>query len=221
MPCGTTTCSTNSMGNSVCDAANNRCVQCLSDSDCASQMTNKTCDLRPGMQGLPTGRCIGCIDNSHCAAGSACIGNTCVAGCSTDSDCSADGGGRTPRCNPTTMVCAQCGSDAHCTSSNARACGPAGTCVQCSIDAHCASNTSRPYCSASNSCVQCFTDAQCPPPATCNTRGSCSGGGGGGGRGDDAGTPPTADSGGGMPPTPDSGGGRPPMADSGSGGGRD
>ncbi|HMJ56931.1 MAG TPA: hypothetical protein VK540_32910 [Polyangiaceae bacterium] len=223
--CGTRTCSTNPTGNTVCDAPNDRCVQCLADGDCASQATNKTCDLRTNMQGLPTGRCIGCLDNSNCAAGSMCIDNTCIAGCSTDNDCSADGGGRTPRCNPTTKVCAQCGSDAHCTSNNAPACGPAGTCVRCSSDAHCASTMNQPFCSLTNTCVQCFSDDQCVPPMTCNTRGSCSGGGGGGGRdgggsgGDDGGgTPPIPDSGGGTPPTPDSGGGTPPTSDSGGGG---
>jgi hypothetical protein len=223
-PCGTTTCSGNSMGNTVCDAPNNRCVQCLADGDCASQMTNKACDLRPNMQGLPTGRCIVCVDNSHCAAGSVCIGNTCVAGCSTDRDCSADGGGRTPHCEPTTKTCAQCGADSHCTSPMTPACGPAGTCVQCTTDTQCVATMGRPYCSVTNTCVQCVTSDQCTPPATCNTRGSCSGGGGGGtdaggGRGDGGGTPPTPDSGGGTPPTPDSGGGTPPTPDSGGGGG--
>jgi hypothetical protein len=113
--CGTMTCSSNSMGNTVCDLPNNRCVQCLSDGDCSSQTTNKTCDLRPNMQGLPTGRCIGCLDNSQCAAGSVCIGNACIGKCATDRDCSADGGGQTPRCNPTTNTCVQCISDAQCT----------------------------------------------------------------------------------------------------------
>jgi Cys-rich repeat protein len=218
--CGTMTC-TGAMGNSVCDLPNNRCVQCLSDGDCASQATNKTCDLRPNMQGLPTGRCIGCLDNTQCAAGSVCINNTCIGKCSTDRDCSADGGGQTPHCNPTTTTCAQCGSDAHCTNPNARACGPAGTCVQCNVDTQC-TTINAPFCSLTNTCVQCIGDAQCTPPATCSARGTCGGGGGvpdAGGRGDGGGTPPTPDSGGGTPPTPDSGGGTPPTSDSGGGGG--
>jgi hypothetical protein len=218
--CGTMTCSSNSMGNTVCDLPNNRCVQCLSDGDCSSQTTNKTCDLRPNMQGLPTGRCIGCLDNSQCAAGSVCIGNACIGKCATDRDCSADGGGQTPRCNPTTSTCAQCGSDAHCTSGMARACGPAGTCVQCNVDSQC-TTIMAPFCSLTNTCVQCISDAQCTPPATCNTRGSCGGGvvmDAGRGGGDAGGTPPQ-DSGGGTPPTQDSGGGTPPTQDSGGGGG--
>ena len=216
LSCGTVVngCAANPQGNTVCDLANNRCVQCLADPDCSGQTTNRTCDTRltgNGNNRLPTDRCVQCIDNTQCAAGGTCSMNTCIGGsCSTDRDCSPDGGGRTPHCEPTTKTCAQCGADVHCTSPMAPACGPAGTCVRCTIDAHCAT-TMTPYCSLTNTCVQCFSDDQCTPPATCNTRGSCSGGGGGmdgGGRGGDGGgTPPTSDSGGGTPPTPDSGGG--------------
>ena len=123
---------------------NNRCVQCLTDPDCAGQPTNRTCDTRltgNGNNRLPADRCVQCIDATQCSPGAACTMNTCVGGsCSTDRDCSPDGGGRTPHCEPTTKTCTQCGADIHCTSSNAPACGPAGTCVRCTIDAHCAND---------------------------------------------------------------------------------
>ena len=87
MSCGTVVngCTANPNGNTICDLANNRCVQCLTDPDCAGQATNKTCDTRPsGMTMLPADRCVQCIDATQCPPGATCsMANTCTTPCGT------------------------------------------------------------------------------------------------------------------------------------------
>jgi Cys-rich repeat protein len=218
--CGTATCTAMPTGNNICDAPNNRCVDCMTDADCAVEPNNPRCDTTPNAAGLPRYACEECADNSHCPAGQVCVDNECEPTCMTDTDCSADGGGQAPHCNPTTKVCAECGSDAHCTGTQTVCI--AGSCEDCTTDMHCqATQPMTPFCRiADNNCVACLTNDHCTPPATCNTQGRCGGGGGGMDGGGmppppDSGNPPPPDSG--NPPPPDSG--NPPPPDSGGGGG--
>jgi Cys-rich repeat protein len=185
-PCGTTTCTTTPTGNDICDLPNNRCVDCMTNADCAVETTNKFCDtsVNPTTT-LPRFTCEECLTTADCPMGNVCLGNNCEASCTTDAQCSADGGGNSPHCNPTTKVCAECGSDAHC-SGTTPFCTPDGSCEQCLTDAHCAAQTPRVLCNpTNNTCVQCIDSTQCTPPATCGRQGTCTGGGpadsGGGG----------------------------------------
>jgi hypothetical protein len=181
--CGTSAmCTTDPVGNDKCDATNNRCVDCMSDADCAVETTNKRCDtsVNPNNM-LPRYACEECLDNSHCMANQVCADNECVPTCTTDAECSADGGGNAPHCNPTTRVCSECGTDAHCTGTQTVCIN--GECEDCTTDAHCmASQPMSPFCRvADNNCVACLTNDHCTPPQTCNTQGQCRGGGGGDG----------------------------------------
>jgi Cys-rich repeat protein len=185
--CGTTTCTTNPTGTNICDLPNNRCIDCLTDVDCEVETNNKRCDTSVNPTNmLPRDNCVECTADAHCPTGEVCIGNNCQASCTTDAQCSTDGGGMNPHCNPTTKICAECGSDSHC-SGTTPYCIPAGTCEQCTTDAHCAAQTTRILCNTTNNtCVQCIDSTQCTPPATCGRQGTCTGGGpadGGGGGG--------------------------------------
>jgi Cys-rich repeat protein len=191
--CGTAQCATNPTGNDKCDLPNNRCVDCMTDADCAVEMGNPYCDTTLNTAGLARYACEECVTNAHCPAGQVCFDNNCEAGCATDADCSADGGGNNPHCNPTTMVCSECGADAHC-SGNQPYCSTEGECVECMSDAHCAATPMTPLCRLSDfNCVQCIGNDNCTAPMTCGRNGNCSGGGG--------------MDGGGMPPPVDAGGG--------------
>ena len=215
--CGTANCSTNPTGNDKCDLPNNRCVDCLNDADCAVEMGSPHCDTSLNPAGLPRYACEECVTAAHCPAGQVCVDNNCEASCTTDANCSADGGGGAPYCNPTTMSCAECATDAHCSGNNP-ACSPIGECEECTTDTHCAAQTMTPFCSpgyecvecmndghcatqvnqpicnpSNNNCVQCITSDQCTPPATCGRGGNCTGGGGM----DAGGTSPDAGGGGG------------------------
>jgi Cys-rich repeat protein len=175
-PCGTAMCDTGE----VCDAANNRCIDCLSDMDCADETTDKRCDLRPNAMGLPTGSCEECTESSHCPTGEVCFEDNCEPACTSDMACATDSG--TPRyCHPTNKVCSECVTDANCPTTQPR-CTTGGSCEECITDAHC-TNPMQPYCD-DNDCVQCRTTADCPAGQTCNNQGTCTtpmdGGRGGG-----------------------------------------
>lgn len=166
-PCGTAMCDTGE----VCDLANNRCIDCLSDTDCADETTDKHCDLTPNSAGLPTGSCEECTASTHCATSEVCFENNCEPACTSDMACATDGG--SPRyCHPTNKVCSECVTDTNCTTTQPR-CTTGGECVECITDAHC-TNPAQPYCD-DNDCVQCRTTADCPAGQTCITQGQNSG----------------------------------------------
>jgi hypothetical protein len=193
MPCGTTMCDSDE----VCDLANNRCVECGSDADCADERSDRRCDLRPNLAGIPTGNCEECLETSHCPAGQMCVNENCEPTCTTDMDCSANGGNNS-YCHPTRQICGECGTDAHCASNmNNPYCTPDGDCKECTADSHCATQMAQPYCLRNNcsecmtnahcadptqpycadgECVACRTTADCTSPQICNNNGNCSGG---------------------------------------------
>src|SRR5689334_2152353 len=101
--------------NQICDPTNSRCVQCLMDSDCASQATNKVCDTRPNMfTMLPADRCVECLTDANCPAGTTCntTSSTCVAPCGTTT-CATSGMGNTV-CDAPNNRCVQCLTNSDC-----------------------------------------------------------------------------------------------------------
>src|SRR3989338_6194102 len=76
----------------VCNPANNLCVQCLADSNCASTPSTPKCDLTSktckdkcfgvscttGVCDTNSGSCVGCLSNADCASGLTCTNNVCV-----------------------------------------------------------------------------------------------------------------------------------------------
>jgi len=174
--CGTanngTGCNPNG-NNSHCDVANNRCVQCTSDTDCAAnpnQMGNPFCDT-VGLNGagLPNDTCEECLMDSQCAAGRACVNHNCIVNCTTDAQCAA--------ATPMTPICNTAVTP--------------GLCVQCLDDMQCAGVTDnngvpRPHCrlpmtNNANQCRACNTTADCAPGLVCSQGGNCNMGFDGGG----------------------------------------
>jgi Cys-rich repeat protein len=166
-PCGT---ANNGLGcnpngnNRICDLANNRCVQCTSDTACAAnpnQPGNVYCDtVGTNAAGLPNDTCEECLLDSHCATGMACVNNNCVQTCTTDAECAASP--MTPVCNTAAMP---------------------GQCVQCLSDTQCAgvvdgNGVPRPHCRLAgtqnaNQCRACNTTTDCQPGETCSNGGNC------------------------------------------------
>jgi Cys-rich repeat protein len=183
IPCGTannsTGCNPNGFGNRVCDLANNRCVQCTSDADCAAnpqQMGNPFCDtVGVNMAGLPNDTCEECLNDTQCPAGNVCLNNNCQLNCTSDAQCLA-ANAATPICNTAVTP---------------------GQCVGCLNDTQCVgvldmNGVPRPHCrlpmtNNANTCRACITAADCLPGQTCSNGGNCNAGFDGGmGRGGDA-----------------------------------
>src|SRR2546423_6421268 len=146
IPCGTVARGCNPNGQApICDSANNRCVQCLMNSNCTTDPAAPLCNTM-------TGRCAQCLDNTQCAAQMVCsAGGDCVPSCTTNAQCVGPDGGasQNPYCNTATQSCVECLQDSHC--------APPGA----------DGGFNQPFCVA-NQCVQCRTDADCTAPATCN-----------------------------------------------------
>jgi hypothetical protein len=166
--CGTanngTGCNPNG-NNRVCDLANNRCVQCQSDGDCAAnpmQMGNPFCDT-VGLNGagLPNDTCEECLTDVQCGTGMVCVNNNCMLNCTTDAQCTA-ANPMTPVCNTTVTP---------------------GQCVQCLNDTQCVGVTDgngvpRPHCrlpmtNNANQCRACNTTADCQAGQVCSQGGNC------------------------------------------------
>src|SRR2546423_3395810 len=88
IPCGTVARGCNPNGQApICDSANNRCVQCLMNSNCTTDPAAPICNTM-------TGRCAQCLDNTQCAAGMGCSARgDCVARCTTNAPGGGAGGG--------------------------------------------------------------------------------------------------------------------------------
>jgi hypothetical protein len=153
-----------------CDIANNRCVECLRESDCTGDMGGDVhCNLAQG-------RCRPCVVGDPalgCPAGQMCVpgGNNngaCVITCTTNADCAAVMGN--PFCNTTTSTCEECGSNADCVANMGNPFCDLATnnCEECGSDADCVANVGNPHCDlTTHSCETCLTDLDCAvTPAT-------------------------------------------------------
>jgi Cys-rich repeat protein len=163
--CGANNCSTNPTSTNICDTATGRCVDCLTDNDCAIETTAKRCDTSlatTGSQaGLPRYACEECLDNSHCPAGATCVGGDCQTPCGT-AMCETG-----EICDAPNNRCIECLSDANCTNNpgNTR-CNlapnsaglPTGRCEECIDSTHCPTGQ---VCFDNNCEPACATDAEC------------------------------------------------------------
>jgi hypothetical protein len=170
IPCGDAgTCNPAQQNARMCDIANQRCVECLAESDCAGDMGGDIhCNIAQG-------RCRPCVLGSTdpalgCPAGQTCGGNNgaCQVVCTADTQCAALM--NTPACNTTTSMCVECVTDAHCAANPANANQPHcdvanNNCVECLANADCAAQAGQPVCrltgNNANQCVQCLVDADC------------------------------------------------------------
>jgi Cys-rich repeat protein len=163
-----------------CDTAAKKCVECLGNPNCATQVATPACDLT-------THVCVECTADANCTGRpgrTRCdvATNTCVP-CLGDGDCT---GGRV--CDTATHACvAKCTSGANCAPPTPQCDTTAGICVQCLGDANCTGVNGRPHCApTTEQCVECVADANCPAGETCtnnrcgcpSSMTNCSGGGG-------------------------------------------
>ena len=141
--------------------SNNTCqTRCTSDADCASQTTNRACNVTTMM-------CVECQNNTHCAATPntpACVGDSCEQ-CATDADCASRPG--MPFCNATTNVCEACLTNANCAEPTP-VCITQGTnrCAECGVNTDCTGRPGGGAC-VTNVCRQCNAQVPCPAGNTC------------------------------------------------------
>jgi hypothetical protein len=182
----------------ICDAIYQRCVECVSNNDCAEYsecILNACRPYRPCTSSLncetgtvcdrAIGRCVECVTTADCEQGLVCANSFCLLACQSDRQC-------TPfrlLCDPAAGHCVQCLRDTDCLASEHCLVGP-GVCVQdrCAEGAatcrngavsRCAANGSAflapEPCGAGETCAQSATGASCVAP-TCGGDASCDGG---------------------------------------------
>jgi hypothetical protein len=140
---------------------NNTCVlRCTSDADCATQTTNRACNVTTMM-------CVECQNNTHCvgnAGGPVCAGDQCEV-CGVDADCTTPG---LPICDTAgTNACVQCRDNAQCAEPTP-ICVTTGanTCRECGANADCTGRPGGGAC-VMNVCRQCNGQVPCPAGNTC------------------------------------------------------
>ncbi|MFZ5444854.1 MAG: hypothetical protein ACOZQL_32995 [Myxococcota bacterium] len=138
-----------------CDARD-RCVECLSHTDCSG--STPICD--PSL-----GRCVPCAGSLGCPSGSTCNHSTCVPSCTDSSAC----GGFTAGC--VDNVCAMCADDEDC-GAGLHCDHETGRCVACRSDGDCAAPA--PRCQQwTGTCVACVTESDCGGPGQACLGGRC------------------------------------------------
>ncbi len=136
-------------------ASTGDCVDCLSDSDCASSPLGTHCDTRAASLVL-FGTCVECVASSQC------------------------GGGMS--CDPANDSCVPTSSDASCAANSQVYDSASGACVDCLTNADCNGQLCDPV---SRSCVDCLQPSDCPAASPgcyqgvcgqCNVSSDCPGG---------------------------------------------
>ncbi len=139
-------CAGNSAG-VVCDTASGRCVPCTPATDrcpagqyCTAENAcaegcrdDMACAGDGGMGGrcnTATRQCVQCVTNEHCAAGTLCVGNVCVMGCTSERPCPSGQTCCDSACLDTQSNIASCGACGNrCDVANAQAACRNGVCA--------------------------------------------------------------------------------------------
>jgi len=138
---------TNNPGGPVCDTTSGRCVPCTptadrcptgqyctADNACAAGCRDDSaCVGDAGMGGrcdTTTRQCVQCVTSDQCAAGTVCVGNVCVMGCSSARPCPAGETCCDAACVDTQSNIASCGTCGNrCNVPNAMATCSNGVCA--------------------------------------------------------------------------------------------
>jgi Cys-rich repeat protein len=139
-----------------CEAASGNCYQCVSDTDCSKVSGHPRCDTSKHI-------CVQCGLTADCPAGLRCAGETCVQGCSSNSDCATIAG---TSCDDDDGICAQCDEGRGCSGATPY-CAVNHQCVACVSNGQCAGPT--PICNTTaGRCVACLTSGDCGSGAVCD-----------------------------------------------------
>ena len=159
----TTTCGSLAACSLGLHCADERCVQCANDLDCAAYGLPR-CELTRH-------RCVACLMTADCADDFACdaLANRCLQTCQQDGDCPNGAHG----CDDGRQVCYQCDEDRECAASPLGSlCASDGSgCVQCRRDTDC----SNQHCDQlTGRCVECRDGLDCASELCNPTTFSCS-----------------------------------------------
>jgi hypothetical protein len=162
-----------------CDSATQRCVECLSSSQCPLNRVcsgdnkcvsgcfgDRDCQSAAPFCRNPTsdvpGGCVECIETRDCGRGKACTNNICVASCNSGQDCPGQ------VCDVGTHACVDC--------VNTSSCALGSVCANNSCVAGCESardcTPASPICEPNDGdhgvCYQCSASRDCATGETCN-----------------------------------------------------
>ena len=170
-----------------------RCVGCLSESDCSSGRTcsvlntcvpvddgcdsNAECpDAFAAVCDLDARRCVACLADADCAGDQVCgIDRRChapYAGCGADADCVYDA--QATRCEPGAGQCVGCLVDADCSADGSQVCSADYACE--SADARCATTAdcAEGMCDVdTGACVECLAADDCGDGLRCLSNNRC------------------------------------------------
>ena len=141
----------------MCNAEENRCVECIEQAHCTSTTESQCSD----------GMCAACSADDHCTHIPdlpACNDGTCVECTAESTDACTDG---TPYCHADSNNCVACLDHTHCTDPAAAQCSPTHACEPCSDNTHCDGVEGLPICDDTQ-CVECTLYAHCPSGEVCN-----------------------------------------------------
>jgi hypothetical protein len=131
----------------VCDTASGRCVPCTpatdrcptgqyctTDNACAAGCRDDAACMPDGGMGgrcnPATRQCVQCLTDAHCAAGTLCVGNVCVMGCTSERPCPSGQTCCDSACLDTRSNIASCGACGNrCDVANAQAACRDGVCA--------------------------------------------------------------------------------------------
>ncbi|MBN1774031.1 MAG: hypothetical protein JXB32_22420 [Deltaproteobacteria bacterium] len=181
----------------TCDPTTNRCVMCLSDTDCT--LPNPSPPYQRGTSEICEDYLCtaGCRLDVDCLLGYICQERRCVEGCRTDRDCStplkcvdlicrrlcttnADcrSTPATPICDTHSALCVECMTNSDCLrhAPERPVCDMTTHACGCAADADCSAfpHAAAGICDvASDVCIGCRTDADCIPGFSCDTDHAC------------------------------------------------
>ncbi len=156
-----------------CDAAQDKCVECVSSEDCSANATNKFCFARGATADAKDNTCVACdpATNAGCA-GTTPICNasaTCEACTASPNNC--DGTLVCLSAGPSAGAC-QCSASSDCTTPTTPICdGMSKLCVGCTTNAQCNAKKAGDVCeTATGDCVDCLQNTDCAATEYCSSK---------------------------------------------------